>query len=77
MHIDHQGTDTYMTNNIELPDVQVHNDLEVIINQDFKTTIHCIATAAKSFRTLWSMGRFKQTIMNEFKLHPIAQARTQ
>ncbi|CAH8447575.1 unnamed protein product [Schistosoma bovis] len=57
MHIGHQGTDTYTMNNTELPVVQTYNDLGVIVSQDLKTTAHCRAIAAKSFRTLWSIRR--------------------
>ena len=57
MHIGHQGTDTYTMNNTELPIVQAHNDLGVIVSQDLKTTAHCRAIAAKGFRTLWSIRR--------------------
>ncbi|KAH9592422.1 hypothetical protein MS3_00004352 [Schistosoma haematobium] len=57
MHIGHQGTDTYTINNTELPVVQTHNDLGVIVSQDLKTTAHCRAIATKGFRTLWSIRR--------------------
>ncbi|CAI2723786.1 unnamed protein product [Schistosoma spindalis] len=57
MHIGHQGSVTYTMNNTELPAVQTHNDLGVIVSQDLKTTAHCRATAAKAFRTLWSIRR--------------------
>lgn len=53
MHICRQCIDAYMVNNIELLVAQTYSDLGVVASHDLKTTTHCSAIAAKSFRTLW------------------------
>nr|CAH8845910.1 unnamed protein product [Trichobilharzia regenti] len=57
MRIGQASTSSYELEGITLPSVQTHLDLGVIVSHDLKTTAHCRAVAARSFRSLWAIRR--------------------
>nr|CAH8868748.1 unnamed protein product [Trichobilharzia regenti] len=57
MRIGQASTSSYELEGITLPSVQTQLDLGVIVSHDLKTTAHCRAVAARSFRSLWAIRR--------------------
>lgn len=57
MYIGYQGTDKYSVNNTEIPVIQIHNELGVVVCKDLKIIVQCRVIVAKGFKSLYSINR--------------------
>lgn len=57
MYIGYQGTDKYSMNNSEIPVIQIHNELGVVVCKDLEIIVQSRAIVAKGFRSLYPIRR--------------------